>query len=469
MPSFFRSPRLAAVLLAALTGGLPLNASGQRDSGYIVSEIILAGNKVTKDYILLRELTFQVGDTLTAADSTFKRSEENLLNTSLFHKADITWLTEGNRIRVFIIVFERWYIFPVPMLEIADRNFNEWWKTKDLSRLNYGAYLYWNNFRGRNETVTLALRFGYTQRFSLYYEIPFINRRMRSGLIFSAGFSQNREVAYATNFDQLNYVEAADGNIKEEQAYSVQYTMRPKLDETHTLEAGYRHVEVLDTVLRRNPSFLADGRTSEKFFILRYAYKMDHRDIKIYPLHGWYADFEAVKNGFSFLDDDVDITFLLASARAYQQLGRKWYAALELKGKYSGTATQPYYNTRGLGYSRDYVRGYEYYVVDGQRFGLGKMNLKYELLAKRYLHANFLPEKFAHIPYAFYLNLYGDGGYVKDNQFAAQHNNELPNSWVFGYGAGIDFVSYYDIVLRIEYSFNKFGESGIFLHFTASI
>src|SRR6187455_2897480 len=119
------------------------------------------------------------GDTLKNLDNTFRRSKENVLNTSLFHTVDITWLADGDNLTAYIILSERWYIFPVPIFEVVDRNFNEWWKTKNFSRVNYGAYLYWNNFRGRNETVTMAIRLGYTQRFSLYYEIPFINLRQK--------------------------------------------------------------------------------------------------------------------------------------------------------------------------------------------------------------------------------------------------------------------------------------------------
>ena len=75
--------------------------------------------------------------------------------------------------------------------------------------------------------------------------------------------------------------------------------------------------------------------------------------------------------------------------------------------------------------------------------------------------------KFSTIPYAFYLNVYADGGYAKDDAF--KRNNSLNNSFQFGYGAGIDFVTYYDLVFRFEYSFNKLGESGFFLHFTSPI
>jgi len=447
-------------------------ASVKADTGksYVVREIILAGNRITKDYVILRELTFQKGDTLRNLDSTFRRSKENVLNTSLFHTADFTWLADGDDLKVYIILSERWYVFPVPIFEVVDRNFNEWWKTKNFSRVNYGAYLYWNNFRGRNETVTMAIRLGYTQRFSLYYEIPFINLRQKAGLIFAASYSRNKEVAKSTENDTLVYLKTPDDYLRKEQAFSVQYTYRPDLYESHLLEAGFRRVDVTDTVVRANPDFLADGKTREKYFILRYAYRSDHRDYKIYPLEGSYFDAELIKNGFDLLDDDIDLIFVASTYKKFFKLGSGFYAGAAVKGKWSGSAFQPYFNTRALGYGRDFVRGYEYYVTDGQKYGLAKAHLKYELLSQKVVHASFIPfPKFATIPYAFYLNLFADGAYVKDDQFADMHGNKLPNSWLAGYGAGLDFVSYYDIVLSLEYSFNKFGESGIFIHFTASI
>jgi hypothetical protein len=90
------------------------------------------------------------------------------------------------------------------------------------------------------------------------------------------------------------------------------------------------------------------------------------------------------------------------------------------------------------------------------------------LVPKHELHTDIIPlEKFATIPYAFYINLYGDAAYAQDTQFSRY--NPLTNSWLLGYGAGIDFVTYYDLVFRLEYSINRFGESGYFLHFTAPI
>ena len=38
-----------------------------------------------------------------------------------------------------------------------------------------------------------------------------------------------------------------------------------------------------------------------------------------------------------------------------------------------------------------------------------------------------------------------------------------------GYGVGLDFVTYYDKVIRVEFSTNKLNEFGFFLHFVQPI
>jgi hypothetical protein len=65
---------------------------------------------------------------------------------------------------------------------------------------------------------------------------------------------------------------------------------------------------------------------------------------------------------------------------------------------------------------------------------------------------------------ALYLDVYVDAGYVWDDLY--DDRNFLAGSWQSGYGAGLDLVTSYDQVLRLEYSWNVLGEGGLFLHFT---
>jgi outer membrane protein assembly factor BamA len=437
---------------------------------YFIGDITLIGNKITKDRILYRELTFHKGDTVDTIsfEKIIKRSEENLYNTSLFNSVKISWIIENANINVFILVTERWYIFPLPIFEIAERNFNVWWKDKDYSRIIYGGLLTWNNFRGRNEVLAITARLGYTQRASFYYSIPYINQKQRSGLTFAYSYSRNHQSSVNTIGNKTIYYKDEQLYSKKETAGSIAYTYRINLYNTHVVEIGYRHADVLDTVISLNNDYFSPGNSSMNYSVLRYFFKSDHRDIAVYPLHGYYVDFEIVKNGFSFLKDDVDIAYSTAHGRKFWELAKRFYFGTGVSAKYTLGTNIPYYLSRGLGYGRDFLRGYEYYVMDGQNYLLLKSNFKFELLQKKEVHLGFIPlNKFQTVPFAFYLNLYADLGYVEDDYI--RKFNPLTNSWQLGYGAGLDFVTYYDVVLRFEYSLNKLGESGFFLHFTSPI
>ncbi|MBK6445017.1 MAG: hypothetical protein IPO39_02615 [Bacteroidetes bacterium] len=435
-----------------------------------IVDVVLIGNKITREHILLRELTFRKHDTIPVYDveKRFRRSEENLLNTSLFNSARITWLREGRELRVYIIVAERWYIFPLPVFELAERNFNVWWETKDLSRIVYGGILNWNNFRGRNEVLAASIRLGYTQRISFYYNIPYINKKQNAGLSVSFSYARNHQVGFKTLKNATVYYKDEEEYARKEYGGSVQYIYRDGLYETHAAEIGYREAQIQDTVSLLNTDYFGAGRSQIRYSTFRYFFKSDHRDLVAYPLKGRYMDLELNQKGFGFLKDDINYFSVTARYRKHWKLSERFYFAGGLTGMYSPNKTIPYFLYRGLGYGKEFLRGYEYYVIDGQQFALLKTNLKFQLLRTHSVHASFIPlTKFNTIPYAFYLNFYGDAGYVKDPLYST--GNPLANSLLYSYGTGLDFVTYYDIVFRFEYSINKLGESGFFLHFTAPI
>ncbi len=447
------------------------NASTFSDSSNVrIGTIRIVGNKTTKERIILRELTFHTGDAVdsTTMEKLFRRSEENLQNTSLFNSVHITYAIDHEVVNVFILVAERWYVFPLPIFEVAERNFNVWWQTKDFSRIVYGALLNWNNFRGRNETLSLTLRLGYTQRVSFYYSIPYVNKKQKGGLAFGLAYSRNHQSSVNTINNEIVFYNNEELFSKKEIGGSVAYTNRPNLYNTHVVEVGYRHASVMDTVVLLNNDYFTPGSETINYTTLRYFIKSDHRDIAAYPLRGYYLDFEAAKSGFTFLNDDIDLMTFVGHGKKFWQLTDKFFFGSGLSLKYTAGKPVPYYLSKGLGYGKEFLRGYEYYVMDGQEYALLKSTFKFELLPKKQFHAGFIPlTKFATIPYAFYINLYADAGYAKDRMF--DENNPLTNSFQYSYGGGLDFVTYYDMVFRFEYSFNKLGESGFFLHFTSPI
>lgn len=451
---------------------LPVSGIGA-DRKFVISDILITGNKTTKPFIITRELIFHTGDTLSRAvlDAAIWRSRENLINTSLFNFVSIYDQPDANDstlTHVIVRVAERWYIWPLPIFEIVDRNFNEWWLTKDLSRTNYGAYFTKDNFRGRRENLSILVRLGYSQRLGLYYSVPYINRKQQNGLSFGFSFTRNHEIAYDINENKLRYFKDEDVYVRRQYSGGVRFTHRNGIHVYHSLGAEFQDNIIADTITNFNPDYFLNGTHEQQLLLLSYQYKLDYRNIKIYPLKGYYFDFEVVKQGIGAFQNEPDLLTLSSNFRKYWELTPRWHIAAGVKGKLSGQSFAPYYNTRGLGYANDFVRGYEYYVVNGQNYFVFKSNMKFTLIPEKVVNVSFIPiEKFKSIPYAFYLNLFSDIGYVRDRQFA--ENNPLANAWQVGGGIGLDYVTYYDLVFRLEYSINKLGEDGVFLHFTSPI
>ncbi len=467
--------RKVAAALFFLLASFPLLSRCLPDSSerkIIISGITLIGNGITRDKVVLREMAVRKGDTVLLADlpGRLNRSRENLLNTSLFNFVTLHTLMASDSVHaeVFVDMKERWYIWPAPILEVQERNFNVWWEHRDFNRLNYGGYLNWNNFRGRNEQLSLIARFGYTERYEIYYSFPYIDKKQTTGLGLSVSYYRNHEVAFETFNNQLDYLKDERNYIRTELISKMSFTYRREIYNSHVLQLRYADVQAGDTLLSKTENYFTPGQTRLSYLSLGYAYKCDHRDSKAYPLRGYYLDLEIVKDGLGILQHEgVDLVSFSNSLRYYDRIGSRLYFSAGLKYKISSEKLQPYYVQRALGYG-DYVRGYEYYVIDGQSFSLARLNLRWELVRP---HVKKIPnlssEKFNTFHYALYGGIFADGAKVND-EFTFK-NNPLANQYLYGYGAGLDLVTYYDLVFRFEFSWNHLGEYGLFVHFNAPL
>ncbi len=429
-----------------------------------INDIILNGLDKTKRHIVLRELDFQPKDNLAITDTSllFLKSKNKIFNTGLFITVEVRYENSD----VVIDLKERWYIFPIPIIELADRNFNEWWQQRGrkLNRLEYGVKLYHHNMRGRNEELKLVLQQGFTPKYELFYTIPYINKKLKTGLKFSISYSQNKQVAYATIAHKLGFVEG-ENHIRKRFYTGLTLIKRSQFYTTHKLNLFYRNNRIGDTIVELNPNYFINGNTKANYFELSYSFDQDKRDIQYYPLNGYRLTFQAKKLGLG-ITDDLNIWQLYGSISGYKELGNHIYIGGKIKGKISGPEDQPFFNFRSLGYNEDYVRGYELFPIDGQHYIYSRNSIK-----KRIFHKDFkfkLPfTHFEYIPFSSFLKFYTDYGYVND--LTQPFNNiAYSNTFLLGYGVGIDFVTYYDIVFRTEYSFTRHGSHGLFLHFEAA-
>jgi outer membrane protein assembly factor BamA len=439
----------------------------------VVGEIRLIGNKKTVDRIIFRELVFKKGDTISRKlfQELLVQSRQNLLNRSLFNFVDVGCSVNKENPEltdILIYVTERWYVWPLPIFELADRNFNIWWKTKDFSKVNYGIYSTHNNFRGRNEKLKLLIRSGYNQNYFLMYEVPYITKKQNLGIGIQIGESQSREIPYATEYDKHVFFKDENDYALKEIYAKVLISYRLGIHDFHSFSITYENYHFADTILIMNPGFVDGNMAISEMLAFAYLFKHDYRDNKAYPLDGHYFDTEITKRGLGIFETSPDFFTVKSTFDFYKPIWKRLYWASSIATKFSGGTDQPYFLTRGLGYGNDYVRGNELYVVDGQNFGLLKNNLKLEVLKPKIGTIPWIKtEKFNKIHYALYLNWLFDIGYVHN-----EHENpttRIQNKLLYGTGLGLDLVTYYDLVFRVEYSVNQFGKTGLYLQFVAPI
>jgi len=445
-----------------------------RTGTVIIGSISISGNKTTRETIIRRELEFHASDTLKWPDFLVRltQSRQNVFNTSLFNFVTVQVLpsADSSRADVRIEVVERWYIWPIPFFEISERNFNAWLETRDFSRLTYGIDLTFNNARGRNETLKFLAHFGFNRKFGFTYRFPYVNRKQTLGLGIGGGMEMNHQVAVTTIGNKPVTVRNNDIYLKKMAYAYADLILRPDFFVIHIFHAGYSRYE-FDSSLRATPGFSLVERNVQQFINFTYFIKDDHRDVQYYPLTGYCIEAE-LNHAVPYAV--AHNTYLRASLRFYLPLRKRFYWDAGVTGKISFAKEQPYYLQRGLGYGRDFVRGYELYVVDGQHFALFKTGLKFALLPQRVDTIRFIRSaKFNTIPLALYLNAFCDMGYAYHYPQGGQGNpdqrNTLENSFLLGYGLGCDFTTYYDIVIRVEGTMNRMGQWGVYLHFISPI
>lgn len=434
------------------------------DNSYlVVRKVLVTGNKKTRTEIILRETGTVPGDTvrLRELSALLEKRRKQLLNTSLFLSVTANvknW--EGDYADIEFGVVERWYTFAIPVFKLADRNFNQWLVEQkgSLNRVNIGVKVLKDNLTGRNDEMKADVQIGYTQKFMLNYELPYLDKSLRHGMGFIVSYSRNREMNDSTSNNKQHFFRQHDF-LRRQFSAGVSYTYRRAINARHQVYLTYNEESVSDSVVYMNPAYLGDGRNSVKFLSLLYRFTYVNADSWTFPLKGVSVQTELEKTGIGPLND-LDYVRLRVKAAKYWQLAPRTYGALGVRAQAKLSADQPYVAQKGMGYGDDYLRGYEYYVVDGTSFAILKSTLRQQLWNGSF-RLPLLPRKFSEVPLRVFAKTYADAGYAY-SKFPG--NGALNNRMLYGGGLGLELVTFYDTAIRFEYSANQLGEKGLFLH-----
>lgn len=429
-----------------------------------IGKIIVTGNKKTKENIILREIPFRPGETypLNVLVEKFEDARRQLMNTALFHSVVVAAESfESTTVNIVITVKERWYLFPAPYLKPVDRNLNQWiiQQKARLDRVDYGGKLYYYNATGRNDKLKMTYIDGYSKQVSLSYDRLYIDNRMKWGMRVGFNFGRSREFNYNTIGDKQAFFKDPDNFTSRFSTVYANLTYRRAIRTTHSFGISYSATKIADTIRSLNPHYYNHGSTNIRVPGIFYSMGHYNLDFNPYPTKGYAAELSFGKRGF---DKHFNSWELSAKGFGSWHMTPKTFFSATIYGGIKLPFDQPYVNHRFFGYGDTFLHGYEYYVVDGVAGGYFKTSLNTEFLNFRIRIPPIKKGKEAsYIPFRFIGKIFGNTGYVYNPE---PGGNILPNRMLYTGGIGLDIVSFYDLVFKIEWSFNQLGENGIFLH-----
>jgi outer membrane protein assembly factor BamA len=448
------------------------------DSAVIqVHSVIISGNKKTKEYIVFREIPFNAGTKLignTIADK-IEQARLNLLNTQLFLEVIPRIIHyDQTSLDIEFDLKERWYLFPIPFFKLVDRNPNQWIveQNASLERVNYGLKLNWDNVTGIRDKLSFNFINGYAREYSVFYEQPYADNKLEKGFLGGVFFKQSRQMTYATDSNKQVFFPVSNKQINEfvKTTFRVEagFSYRKGAQHRHTFKLNYVNESIPDTIaqliaansLKGFIPYFSENKSKQQFGEFNYSYQYYDVNNIVYPWKGFAFNGNLMQRGLGLKDMNLwqfsgkaGKFFLLTKKTSLATVG---YAMIKIPFQ------QPEYNLNALGYGDWFIRGLEYYVIDGVLAGMLKTTLRQEIVQINMPTLFFKNnDKYKKIPFKIIAKVFSDIG---ASHLPVITNSFLNNKFLYTYGFGIDVLSYYDFAARFEYSFNQLGQKGLFLH-----
>ena len=396
---------------------------------FIVDSINITGNETTENFIILRELNFAVGDTLTQQNSIYNR--ERVYSLGIFnHVYFIPTIIDSKRI-LNIEVEEGWYIYPIPVIQATEN---------DLNKLSYGMYLKLKNFRGRNEDITAYFLLGYDPTFGLNYYNPNIigkeNIFINSGMSYSnvSNKSPTAENLYGSNFRQ-KVIGARFTTGKRFGLFNRLY-----------LNSGYTYIETPFYI----PGVNASDNRIDNLVELGIGFEHDTRDLVQFPKDGIYSNLVYTAKGLGI--DDISYGVASIDFREYRNIFNGIIGKWRFASRFTFGDDVPYYDHSIIGNSEK-IRGHYFEKFEGDDYYLTSVELYYPIIEELNIDLSFIPiipDKLLSYRIGFYTQIFAETGMAKykDEPLAINKFNS-------GYGLGLTFLILPYSILRVEVAFNE--------------
>jgi outer membrane protein assembly factor BamA len=343
---------------------------------YSINTIKVTGNKKTKNYIVTRDITFKVGDTIKGIEllSTIDRTQKNIYNAALYATVKIEVLkndTIKNAIDINIVIIERWYIFPIPVFELYDRNIKEWRTTynSDLNRVRYGIRFTHYNFSGRRDQLNINLFNGFSKELYFNYSQPYADKKLLHGFVLAGGYSSKISINY---IDSLNLglprklndsFEKPDYKLfkQEDYFFAANYSFRSGNYARHEIGINYNNIKVTDTIIGKNNNYFTNGANTHQVVDFNYSYNYSKLDFYAYPLIGDYYRFGTkLRIGKS----NTNQLLFYATYGTFNKITPKFFYSTSITTSFKfAKEPQSFYNLKTSNFEIANIRGLEQYLI----------------------------------------------------------------------------------------------------------
>lgn len=438
---FFRIFR--SFLLILLFGILP-QIFGQNfensDLYFVIDSIEIQGNNTTKDFVILNEITFKVGDKISENDLNFNR--ERIYSLGLFNQVSVYKSVENFKNIIKIEVEESWYIFPLPFATIKER---------DYKKLSYGFYLVYKNFRGRNETLFGTASFGYNPSFGITYINPNLSYKNDYFLKFSSSYSKRKNRSLLAELQNNKQFE-----VKQ---IVTSLMLGKRINSFNKIfgNIAFNYLEVED----KNLIFSISSERIDRYPQLSLGYEFDDRDLLQFPKSGNYLFLGINLNGLGI--NSINYQSAKVDFRHYFEIFDNLFFKFRAASRLTLGSKIPLYDYSLIG-ADEKIRGNFFKRIEDKNLSLIGTELYYPVIKDMHLDLSFIPiipDRLLSYRIAIFTQAFADYGSVFREIY------ESPKS-LAGYGVGLSFLVLPYNVIRIELGLNEKSQTEFIIDFGTS-
>ena len=423
----FRKYIVFFCFLVVFSFAYPINAQEPITFPVWIERVLIFGNDKTKQEVILREIPYQFPAKLDVED--LQQIQNRLMNLFLFNRVELGLIGHGDSKILVIQVSESWYVYPLPILFINDR---------DWDKISYGFSISHSNFRGMHELLAASGWLGYNPSFFLRYYNPWVGKTTR--LTFGATVFLKRTSNRFFDFDEKRF----GGSM----AIGKRFNLHTSIELSGMMQRVRLPEEFTD--------YSFSGTGSDFVPQIGIDFKNDYRDLYEYPRKGYYQQWQVQRTGFTASQPRFwRFTF---DNRGYLPLTSNISLTARQKLIFNSVPEQalPIYDRIFIGYG-DRIRGFFNRVFTGRHLMLNQVEARFSIIPIDYFsweNAPVLKTFFQQLKYGLSLGLFVDSGQSWNHGDELKFDNQFT-----GYGVGLHLHLPYVNVLRIEYALNSNGDT----------